>query len=53
MSMFLQWFSMHGYAAYVWSAYGLVLFVLLFNATQIKRHGLRIRRALSAWHDRF
>lgn len=52
MSLFVQWASMKGYALYVWSAYGLVLTVLIGNVIWVQLQGLRIRNALLKWRAR-
>jgi heme exporter protein D len=44
MSSWGEFISMGGYAAYVWPAYGLALFVLIANAVQPGRH---LRRKLA------
>lgn len=46
MTYILNVLAMGGYAAYVWSAYVLVLGVLLANGLFIKRQNVKIRRAL-------
>ena len=49
MNLFFQWFLMKGYAVYIWSAYGLVLAVLIGNVVWIKSQSVRIRNALEKW----
>lgn len=40
------WVTMGGYAYYVWSAYGVVLVVLLANGLSIRKQRTRIHNAL-------
>jgi len=41
-----EFFSMGGYAAYVWPAYGITLLVLVLNAASARRrHRIALRRA--------
>ncbi len=49
MTVFLHWFAMNGYAAYIWSAYGLVFLVLAVNVVFIKRNTIRTRNLLRQW----
>lgn len=49
MTNFFNWLAMHGYATYIWSAYGIVAFVLVLNIWLIKRQGTRVRQLLSRW----
>ena len=44
-----DWFAMHGYAAYIWPAYGLVFAVLVGNVVAIRRRSERIRHVLHAF----
>mgnify|MGYP003390647269 CR=1 FL=1 len=52
MTALQDWFAMNGYAGYVWSAYGLMVFVLLGNVLLIRRQRLRVRMRLRAWFKR-
>lgn len=49
MSACLHWFAMNGYAMYVWSAYGLVFFVLTMNVLSIKWQWKRTHKLLRQW----
>lgn len=49
MNEFLTWLDMGGYAAYIWSAYAVVLAVLGFNILLMKGQKKGIRRKLKAW----
>ncbi len=42
-----EFLNMGGYAAYVWSAYGLAFVVLLLNAVLPRMQARRIRRRLA------
>lgn len=46
MNEFIAWVSMHGYAHYVWPAYGLVFGVLITNVWRIRWHGRKIRKII-------
>ena len=50
MNQFLQWLSMGGYALYVWSAYGLVVFVLVLNIWGIKWQQKKTHKQLKRWY---
>ncbi len=52
MSQLMQWLSMGGYARFIWPAYGLVLFVLVFNILSIKWQTKRTRKVLQLWFKR-
>ncbi len=43
---------MNHYASYIWSAYGIVGGVLLFNLAHAKWRQLRIRKHLQQWFKR-
>lgn len=45
----MDWFLMHGYAAYIWPAYGVVFFALTMNLVLIKRQRRRTRKILQQW----
>lgn len=49
MEQFVTWCNMGGYAAYVWSAYGLVAMVLLMNLFAVKRQQKQVRNRLKQW----
>ena len=49
MSLFCQWFAMHGYARYIWPAYGLVIAVLIFNVIYINKQRIRVQQATIRW----
>lgn len=49
MNAMMQWFSMGGYAGYVWSAYGLVFTVFLLNGLGCGWQRKRIKKALQTW----
>ena len=49
MNLIVQWFSMGGYAAYVWSAYGLVLGMLALNLIHTKKQSKAIQKHLKDW----
>jgi len=48
MNALMSWFEMHGYAMYIWPAYGLVFGVLITNLVISYRRGRRTRLALRA-----
>lgn len=52
MNTLSAWFSMGGYYAYVWSAYGLVLSVMLVNYLLIKKQSIQIRQRVTRWLKR-
>ncbi|MDP3704404.1 MAG: heme exporter protein CcmD [Legionellaceae bacterium] len=52
MSELMPWFAMHGYAVYVWPAYGLVFGVLIINVVSIRWRGKRTRQNLRTWLNR-
>lgn len=52
MSDVTQWFEMHGYAMYIWPAYGLVFGVLIANLVSIRWRGKRTRHILRTWLGR-
>lgn len=52
MTALQHWFAMNGYAGYVWSAYGLMFFVLLGNVLLIRWQRLRVGKRLRAWFKR-
>jgi heme exporter protein CcmD len=45
----MQWFLMHGYGVYVWSAYGIVGIVLGFKVWQLKRRRQIIHKRIKQW----
>ncbi len=49
MNQVLQWFSMGGYSAYVWPAYGLVGFTLLITVLSVKNQKKRTQEKLKQW----
>ncbi|RUR13296.1 heme exporter protein CcmD [Legionella sp. km772] len=49
MNEFLQWFSMGGYANYVWPAYGLVSLTLVIIIVSVKNQRKRTHRKLQQW----
>jgi len=51
MHAFITWFNMGGYAAYVWSAYGVVFIVLMLNLLQTRAEQKRTWRALRRWME--
>ena len=48
----MTWFGMHGYAAYIWSAYGVVFVVLTMNWWLIKRQRRQTFKILQQWFKR-
>lgn len=44
-----DWLQMGGYYAYVWSAYGIVIAVLLGNMFAVKRQKIKVRQRLKQW----
>ena len=50
MNQFQQWLSMGGYSSYVWSAYGLVVIVLLSNLLSVKLQRKHTRKKLQLWY---
>ncbi|WP_058441861.1 heme exporter protein CcmD [Legionella brunensis] len=52
MSQLTQWWSMGGYAIYVWPAYGLVCAVLVMHILGIKSQHLRTIKKLQQWFKR-
>ena len=52
MSPFMQWVSMHGYAVYVWPAYGLVGLVLVSNAVRSVWQKTRTHHVIRLWLSR-
>ena len=49
MSHFLSWVDMGGYSMYIWSAYGLVGLVFIFNGLNLQYQRERTRRKLKQW----
>lgn len=49
MSLITQWFFMGEYTNYVWSAYGLVTMVLLYNVLSCRWKKKRIQQSLQIW----
>lgn len=49
MNRALDWLAMGGYSTYVWSAYGLVCFVLLINLFAIKWKKKQTLQKLNQW----
>ena len=45
----LQWSLMGGYGIYIWSAYGLVLSVLVINLLSIRWQRKQVRRLIKRW----
>ena len=41
-----SWFSMHGYAIYVWSSYGIVALVLSFYTLYTNSYSKRVNASL-------
>lgn len=52
MHAMMEWFSMGGYACYVWSAYGVVGAVFLLNALSCRWQKKRIESSLKNWFKR-
>lgn len=52
MTALLDWFAMHGYAMYIWPAYGIVFVVLSINLVSIKWQSIRTRKSLLQWFKR-
>jgi heme exporter protein D len=52
MSQFNEWLAMGGYAAYVWSTYGLAFGVFLFMFLGSKWQKMRINQKLHYWFKR-
>lgn len=52
MNPILQWLSMGGYGAYVWSTYGLVFIVLMLGLVRARHLRMRSRRLLLSWFKR-
>ena len=42
----MQWFNMHGYAVYIWSAYGIAAIVLSAHAISAKLYAKKILQLL-------
>lgn len=53
MQALMTWFDMGGYAAYIWSAYGLVFIILIAHVVQTKVEQKRTWRMLKRWVERF
>lgn len=49
MTYLINWLAMGGYAAYVWSAYGIVGLVFIVQVLANKRHQRQTRRLLRHW----
>lgn len=49
MNALSHWFAMHGYAPYIWSAYGLVCSVLIGNLVSMRWQRVRIYKMLQQW----
>ena len=47
--MMNQWWQMHGYGGYIWTAYGLVLGVLIYNAYRAWARSKQVIQRLSSW----
>lgn len=47
--MIQHWWSMHGYAAYIWSAYSLVIGVMTLNAYRAWTRSKQVLRSLTQW----
>ena len=52
MNHFITWCSMGGYAGYVWSAYALVVVVLIAAIPVIKLQRRQIRKQMQGWFAR-
>jgi heme exporter protein D len=52
MSSLMHWFSMSGYARFIWPAYGLVFVVLGVNLLSIQWQLKRLRKRLHAFYRR-
>lgn len=52
MTAIANWFHMHGYAMYLWPAYGLVTFVLAGNLIRSVWQGKRTRSQLRSRQER-
>lgn len=52
MTSLINWFSMHGYGGYVWSAYGVVLGAFALNLVIIRRNQHKVRKNLLKWYSR-
>jgi len=49
MNQLMHWFSMGGYSTYVWSSYGVVFVVLVWNALGCGRQKKRTEKLLGSW----
>lgn len=49
MNQLVQWLSMGGYSAYVWSAYGLVTLTLIISFFSVKSKKKRTQQILQHW----
>lgn len=51
MSQISNWFSMGGYAHYIWPAYALMAVVLLINLAGIRRQRRKTESTLQQWYQ--
>lgn len=52
MTALFHWFSMGGYAMYIWPAYGLLAVVLGLNLVLLKRTRINVHKKLIQWLNR-
>jgi heme exporter protein CcmD len=52
MTTVLNWFSMGGYASYVWPVYGMLTAVFVINIIALRRARLQTQKKLQAWFKR-
>ena len=45
----MQWLHMHGYAIYIWSAYGISLVILMTHLNIIRMYVKKVRKILQLW----
>lgn len=45
----MQWFGMGGYSVYIWSAYGVALFLLSANLIACFRQKKQVQKKLKQW----
>lgn len=51
MSQLMQWVSMHGYALYIWPAYGIVTGALIWTLFDHKRQKEHVYKQLKKWYQ--
>jgi heme exporter protein D len=51
MNHLVHWFTMGGYAAYVWPAYGCVGAVFITNFVMMKTKKAQVQRKLQHWFE--